>query len=83
MHRDADVALDPECGCDTCRHYSRAYMHHLDLCGEMLGAILMTTHNLFYYHALMARLRESIETGTLRSLREALLTAWNTPHEPV
>ncbi len=82
-HRDTDAPLDPECGCPTCTGYSRAYLHHLDKCGEMLGAILMTTHNLSYYHGLMARLRASIETGTFRRLRDSLLTAWNATHEPL
>ena len=81
-HRDADDALDPECSCGTCRNYSRAYLHHLDRCGEMLGAILMTQHNLHYYHALMARLRASIETGTFRSLRDSLQHGWNSTNEP-
>ncbi|MDE0350944.1 MAG: tRNA guanosine(34) transglycosylase Tgt, partial [Gammaproteobacteria bacterium] len=52
-HRFADVPLDEDCACPTCTRYSRAYLHHLDRCGEILGAILMTTHNLHYYHALM------------------------------
>jgi len=82
IHRDSNEPLDPECSCPTCTGYSRAYLHHLDRCGEMLGAILMTTHNLFYYHNLMARLRDSIETGTFRRLRDTLHTGWNASHEP-
>jgi len=82
IHRDSNEPLDPECSCTTCTGYSRAYLHHLDRCGEMLGAILMTTHNLFYYHNLMARLRDSIETGTFRRLRDTLHTGWNASHEP-
>ena len=81
-HRDADEPLDADCTCGTCAHYSRAYLHHLDRCGEMLGAILMTQHNLHYYHTLMARLRASIETGTFRSLRDTLQLAWNSTNEP-
>jgi queuine tRNA-ribosyltransferase len=41
--------VDPECGCYTCRHYSRAYLRHLDRCGEMLGPRLATLHNLHFY----------------------------------
>ncbi len=78
-HRDADVALDPDCACSTCAQYSRGYLHHLDRCGEMLGAILMTHHNLHYYHHLMSRLRASIETGTLRSLASTLRSVWERP----
>lgn len=82
-HRLADVPLDPACGCYTCANFSRAYLHHLDRCGEILGSILMTQHNLAYYHALMGRLRASIETGTFRSLIESLHDGWNSPDESV
>ncbi len=62
----ADTApLDEACECYTCRHYSRAYLHHLDRCGEILGARLATIHNLFYYQTLMRNLRQAIEAGTL------------------
>ncbi|HKJ09477.1 MAG TPA: tRNA-guanine transglycosylase, partial [Gammaproteobacteria bacterium] len=57
--------LDEHCGCYTCRHYSRAYLHHLDRCGEVLGAHLNTVHNLHYYQFLMAGLRSAIEKGRL------------------
>jgi len=82
-HRLAPEPLDPECDCYTCRNFSRAYLHHLDRCGEMLGSMLMTQHNLFYYHSLMARLRDSIETGTFRTLIETLQTRWNSRNESV
>lgn len=55
--------LDPECDCYTCRHYSRAYLHHLDRCNEILGARLNTIHNLRYYQRLMAGIRQAIEDG--------------------
>ena len=63
-HRADPAPLDPRCGCYTCRNYSRAYLHHLDRCNEILGARLNTIHNLHYYLALMARIRAAIETGT-------------------
>jgi queuine tRNA-ribosyltransferase len=47
----------------------------------MLGAMLMTQHNLHFYHNLMAQLRGSIETGTFRSLAKALLNQWNSDNE--
>ena len=81
-HRDSDEPLDPNCSCYTCAHFSRGYLHHLDKCGEMLGAMLMTQHNLHYYHQLMARLRASIETGTFRTLVDTLHNDWNL-HESV
>ena len=83
QHRNADVALDENCNCYTCSHFSRAYLHHLDRCGEMLGAMLMTQHNLHYYHQLMAQLRGSIETGTFRNLATSLQNQWNCDHELV
>ena len=80
-HKDADIPLDDLCSCYTCINFSRAYLHHLDRCGEMLGAMLMTQHNLHFYHNLMAQLRGSIETGTFLSLAKALLNQWNRDNE--
>ena len=77
VHRHADAPLDGDCACTTCARFSRAYLHHLDRCGEILGPILMTTHNLHYYHGLMAKLREAIEQGTLQRLARTLLDGWN------
>lgn len=57
--------LDQNCGCYTCKNYSRAYLHHLDKCKEMLGARLNSIHNLYFYQNLMSNLRSSIEQGTL------------------
>jgi queuine tRNA-ribosyltransferase len=63
--------VDPECGCYTCRHYSRAYLRHLDRCGEMLGPRLATLHNLHYYLNLMSRMRTAIEAGAFEAFRAA------------
>lgn len=57
--------LDETCGCYTCQNFSRAYLHHLDKCKEILGAQLNTIHNLHYYQVLMAGLRQAIEQGKL------------------
>jgi len=54
---------DEECGCYTCRHFTRAYLHHLQRINEMLGAHLNTVHNLFYYQQLMTDIRAAIENG--------------------
>jgi queuine tRNA-ribosyltransferase len=62
-HQADTGPLDPDCGCYTCRHYSRAYLRHLDRCNEILGARLNTIHNLHYYLSLMARIRTAIEAG--------------------
>jgi queuine tRNA-ribosyltransferase len=63
--RDDLRPLDEECDCYTCRNYSRAYLHHLDKCNEILGAHLNTVHNLSYYQRLMAGLRQAVERGGL------------------
>ena len=81
-HRRADAPLDADCSCYACTGFSRAYLHHLDRCGEILGAMLMTTHNLHYYHSLMAGLRKAIEMGTLPNLVEALAEGWRRNDEP-
>ena len=57
------LPLDETCGCYTCRHFSRAYLHHLQRVGEILGARLNTIHNLFYYQTLMAEMRGAIEAA--------------------
>ena len=57
--------IDPECDCYTCRHYSRAYLRHLDRCNEILGCRLNTLHNLAFYLRLMGRLRQAIGEGRL------------------
>lgn len=52
-YRDDTGPVDASCACYTCRHYSRAYLHHLDRCGEILAARLGTIHNLYHYQKLM------------------------------
>jgi queuine tRNA-ribosyltransferase len=64
-HAEDTAPVDPDCGCYTCRNYSRAYLRHLDKCGEILGSRLNTIHNLFHYLNLMRELRQSIRDGCL------------------
>ena len=64
-YRNDTEPLDAACSCYTCRHFSRAYLHHLDKSQEILGAMLNTTHNLHYYQQLMRELREAIQAGRL------------------
>jgi queuine tRNA-ribosyltransferase len=68
--------LDVESGCAAARDYSRAYLHHLVRANEMLGAILLTTVNLFYYQELMAGLRNAIAAGKLADFRAATYAGW-------
>jgi queuine tRNA-ribosyltransferase len=66
-YRADERPLDEACRCYTCRHYSRAYLHHLDRCREILGARLNTLHNLTYYQDLMAGVRGAIEKQALEA----------------
>jgi queuine tRNA-ribosyltransferase len=77
QYRDDVRPLDAACACYTCRHFSRAYLHHLQKVNEILGARLNTWHNLFYFFELMRELRSAIEHARLadfvrefRGLRE-------------
>lgn len=65
--------LDPECACSTCRNYSKAYLRHLFLSGELLSARLNTIHNLHFYLELMRRARESILSGRWEQYRDHCL----------
>ena len=64
-HKTDTGPLDPECDCYTCKNYSRAYLHHLDKCNEILGSQLNTMHNLRFYQRVMQGLRDAIEQGKL------------------
>ncbi|MCX2779009.1 tRNA guanosine(34) transglycosylase Tgt [Microbulbifer thermotolerans] len=66
-HRHDTGPLEADCDCYTCKNFSRAYLHHLDRCGEMLGAQLNTIHNLRHYQRLMQGLREAIAAGALET----------------
>jgi len=67
--------IDPACDCYTCRHYSRAYLHHLQRSGEMLGARLNSIHNLRFYQDFTARMRTALERGEFEAWRRAFLDA--------
>ena len=64
-HRYDTGPLDTRCDCHTCQNFSRAYLHHLDKCGEILGAQLNTIHNLRHYQTVMRELRDAIANGCL------------------
>ncbi len=67
VYRMSGLPLDEACSCPTCRHYSRAYLHHLIKSGEFLGASLVGFHNLTFYYDLMRRMREQILLGGFTS----------------
>ena len=63
-YQDDGAPLDEACGCPACRHYTRAYLHHLFRSEEILGAMLLTYHNIWFYQDLMRTIRKEIESGT-------------------
>ncbi len=69
-HKDEDLPIDESCDCYACKHFSRAYLHHLHRAGEILGARLNTIHNLHYYLQLMREMRASIDAGRFREFRQ-------------
>jgi queuine tRNA-ribosyltransferase len=69
-HRYNNAPLDEKCDCYTCQNFSRAYLHHLDKCKEILGAQLNTIHNLRYYQNHMTAIRQAIEEGRLAQFAE-------------
>ena len=68
-HKDEDLPVDESCDCYACKHFSRAYLHHLHRAGEILGARLNTIHNLHYYLQLMREMRAAIDAGTFQTFR--------------
>lgn len=72
-YKEDEGPLDPECDCYTCSNYSRAYLRHLFLAGEILGMRLNTIHNIYFYMKVMERARAHIEAGTWESYRDDCL----------
>jgi queuine tRNA-ribosyltransferase len=71
--------IDPRCECYACRHYSRAYLRHLQQCNEILGARLATIHNLYFYLGLMARMRAAIEAGRFAAFAQEVVDSAAAP----
>jgi queuine tRNA-ribosyltransferase len=80
-HRDDTRPLDPTCACVACRRFSRSFIRHLFVSGEILAARLLTTHNLHFYLDRMARLRRAIERGDLRAEAAAMGVDLDAPPE--
>ncbi|TAK75063.1 MAG: tRNA guanosine(34) transglycosylase Tgt [Aquabacterium sp.] len=68
-YKSDERPIDETCSCHACAGFSRAYLHHLDRCGEMLGPMLTTVHNLHYYLNLMREMREALDEGRLAAFR--------------
>ncbi|MBK9219924.1 MAG: tRNA guanosine(34) transglycosylase Tgt [Uliginosibacterium sp.] len=73
-HKADTRPIDEACGCYTCRHFSRAYLHHLDRAKEMLGPRLMTIHNLYYYQQLMREMRAAIDADDFAGFQQDFAT---------
>ncbi|MEX8519706.1 MAG: tRNA guanosine(34) transglycosylase Tgt [Leptothrix sp. (in: b-proteobacteria)] len=69
-HKTDERPLDETCGCHTCQNFSRAYLHHLDRCGEMLGPMLTSIHNLHYYLNLMQEVRNALDAGQFGAFQQ-------------
>ena len=69
-HRTDERPLDESCSCYTCANFSRAYLHHLERCGEMLAPMLASIHNLHYYLNLMREIREALDAGTFAAFAQ-------------
>ena len=76
---DDDAPLDPQCGCLACTRHSRAYLHHLFRCEEMLGPILLTQHNLTYYQSLMQGARAAILAQNYAEYCTNIRAGWQQP----
>jgi queuine tRNA-ribosyltransferase len=76
VYKFAEEKLDPDCACPTCANHSRAYVHHLVRSGEILGAMLMTEHNLWFYQQLMQGLRDAIAGGRFAAHAAAFLDCY-------
>jgi len=68
-YREDKQPIDPDCDCYVCRNYSRAYLRHLFMSGEILSSVLNTHHNLYYYQQLMAGIRSALESGNFTEFR--------------
>jgi queuine tRNA-ribosyltransferase len=75
-YADDSTPLDPACECPACFRHSRAYLHHLFRCQEMLGPILLTWHNISYYQSLMGGIRSAIRAGQFAAFVARARAAW-------
>jgi queuine tRNA-ribosyltransferase len=75
-HKRDSAPLESDCPCTTCRHFSRAYLHHLFLADEMLGPVLLSLHNIAFYCRLMAEIRAAIRECRYTAFRAARLARW-------
>ncbi|MCT4575299.1 MAG: tRNA guanosine(34) transglycosylase Tgt [Alphaproteobacteria bacterium] len=75
-HKTDLSPVEPECDCPLCTKYTRAYLHHLIKCGEILGVMLLTWHNIRFYEMLMKRMRDAIEENRLQEFADDFLAKY-------
>lgn len=80
-HADDPAPLDPDCACPACRDHSRAYLHHLVRSNEILGAMLLTWHNLHFYQHLMVEMRDAIPRGAFQAWQAAFAAGSTSPDD--
>ncbi|HEX3809417.1 MAG TPA: tRNA guanosine(34) transglycosylase Tgt [Rhizomicrobium sp.] len=81
-HADDSGPLDPQCRCQACTHYSRAYLHHVVKSGEIIAAMLLTWHNLTYYQDVMGGLRTAIAEGHAAAFAAGVAAAYARKEAP-
>ncbi len=81
IHKFDERPIQEGCTCTACTKYSRAYMHHLIKCNEMLGGMLATEHNLTYLYTLLERIRSSIREGRFSSFKKEYMARFYGPKE--
>jgi len=80
-YREDERPLDPNCNCNTCQYYSRAYLRHLYQCNEILAMRLNTLHNLHFYLQLMRDSRDAILAGNFSAFRQTRLQQWRSAQQ--
>ena len=81
-HKEDEAPLDDRCACPVCARFSRAYLHHLVKSGEILGAMLMTEHNISFYQQLMQGLRDAIGEGRVAAFAADFVTRYRSGDNP-
>jgi queuine tRNA-ribosyltransferase len=79
---DDSLPVDDRCGCPVCRRFSRAYLRHLYMAGEILSSVLNTVHNLYFYLDLMSKIRKSIAAQDFVEFKQRFLADYERGEEP-
>ena len=82
-HRASDAPLDARCSCYACQNFSRGYLHHLDKCGEILGATLNSIHNIAYYLELMRQARGALAEDRYDAWALTVYAGWSEAPPPL